>query len=771
MAKLFEEVISGSASSSSADIIIHFSCSTEPPKNAPAEGSTSPVPGCGSTRGQTGCFGPLPRCGNDRLVYREVSPGPPRNRMNMNSCSMGSPNRILSPLRPTPVAEVEKVPGPLRCHSLVLQTQPTLLEKLVPSNGRGRQTSGEEPLSEGVTEISDTGPVSSSSEAFPPPQEGDLTLPSTVLAEHTATSGTGMVEVTVDDEPEIFLEMIKFVYLNTCNVDQSNVKALMLVADKYNIEDIVRHCLQWMEDHFTANLFYLFLTFRLPTERSRRLLLQSLLRSLRSRRHFTLVTEDADGRWEQLPVSFMEALLSSNHLPVVSEAEVLNFLARWAAGVLARQETESAEPIPVDTTFTAQAASPEVSQLQGAVVEELEGGVEGVVEGGVDGSNSNDSGGEGSNSSGHCLADGRPREEVAAATGAPEAKAERSIAEQRQEQMLRLLRTFRKSDITVKMTEIEPILKLLQLDGLFSNKPPRETAALDPGFMIYRGVAGVNVPAPFGGGLTQPDVVPHAWKSGAVVLGSHDFLQQQDGFRPFTVPGGDGKTFPRLWTRIKCPSWSHLQKRASSSTKGHVRHSVSGPVGGDFSSCDSVAPSLTSMPLLEGGNAPPMGINLKTMQSQDDWDIGRKHTRQSATVVPNISENEKIEHRVIAAVLCGHVRHGIRICQRERSSIYYIEELDLQVSGQSEEVTIGGSPTEVEFELQLTAQAPDHCGICQCVLAVLPAGLSEANQQDTLMQIVFKSSAEEPLHFQICSSHFDFNSSYSVELAWVLPSM
>ncbi|CAE7180010.1 ppiA, partial [Symbiodinium pilosum] len=32
------------------------------------------------------------------------------------------------------------------------------------------------------------------------------------------------LEVTVDDEPEVFLEMIKFVYLNTCHVDQANVK-------------------------------------------------------------------------------------------------------------------------------------------------------------------------------------------------------------------------------------------------------------------------------------------------------------------------------------------------------------------------------------------------------------------------------------------------------------------------------------------------------------------------------------------------------------------
>eukprot|EP00971_Amphidinium_carterae_P145527 2883972-Amphidinium_carterae.1 len=97
--------------------------------------------------------------------------------------------------------------------------------------------------------------------------------------------------------------------------------------------------------------------------------------------------------------------------------------------------------------------------------------------------------------------------------------------------MLRLLRTLRKSDMSVKVGDFDPILELLQLTTLFSSKPPREIAPPDPGFTVYRGVARVNAPTPFGGGLSQPDVLQHAWKGSSVKLGSHDYLQQQDGFR------------------------------------------------------------------------------------------------------------------------------------------------------------------------------------------------------------------------------------------------
>merc|ERR1712151_925702 len=227
--------------------------------------------------------------------------------------------------------------------------------------------------------------------------------------------------------------------------------------------------------------------------------------------------------------------------------------------------------------------------------------------------------------------------------------------------MLRLLKTFRKSDMLVKICDIEPILEILCLDSFFSTKTPRERAALDPGFMIYRGVAGVNAPANFGE-LNQVNVVPHAWRGGSVSLGTHDFLQQQDGFRPSSVPDGGVVVFPRLWVRITCSSWSHREKRTSKSSTGLVRHAISGPIGGDVvsptASWDMVPSTLSTMPsVTEGGGVP---ATLKTM-SQDDWEIGRKHTRSGPSVVPpNLSDSEKIDHKVVCAVITGHMRQGIR---------------------------------------------------------------------------------------------------------------
>lgn len=164
-----------------------------------------------------------------------------------------------------------------------------------------------------------------------------------------------------------------------------------------------------------------------------------------------------------------------------------------------------------------------------------------------------------------------------------------------------------------------------------------------------------------------------------------------------------------------------------------------------------------------------MGASTLKMQSQDDWDIGRKLAARSTGAersgVPNISDTERIEHKVICTVISGHTHHGIRIGQRERSSIYDIEDLN----NQCDEVFIGGTPTEIEFELQLIARAPNNSGICKCCLSVLPAGTSDApTEQETLLDLEFDASSQEALHFHIASSHFDSHSSYSVEMHWVL---
>merc|ERR1719229_130526 len=157
------------------------------------------------------------------------------------------------------------------------------------------------------------------------------------------------------------------------------------------------------------------------------------------------------------------------------------------------------------------------------------------------------------------------------------------------------------------------------------------------------------------------------------------------------------------------------------------------------------------------------------MLFQDDWEMGRKQSRAGGALA-NFSDNtERIDHKVVCTVISGHMRHGFRIGQRERSSIYVIEKLH----DQCDEVFVGGSPTEVELELQLTVQAPSHCGICQCTLAVLPSDRARGaavpdEPSEPLLEVSFNASAEEHLQLNISSSHFDSNSFYSIALNWVL---
>eukprot|EP00435_Cladocopium_sp_Y103_P024442 s1693_g6.t1 len=232
----------------------------------------------------------------------------------------------------------------LRCHTLLLRTQPVLLERLTAAESEKRWTTQELGLSfapESRGSLPQGYPATSEPREPPPASAAAAAAAEAAAAaawparafeeqvehqvehvEHVQDQGSAEtssargqseaepmnsprtqptvpahsekpLEVMVDDEPEVFLEMIRFVYLNTCHVDQGNVKALMHIADKYCIEDIVKHCLQWMQDNFTVGLFYHLLTVQMSHEHFGRLLWNSLLKALRSRRHFALVTAGA----------------------------------------------------------------------------------------------------------------------------------------------------------------------------------------------------------------------------------------------------------------------------------------------------------------------------------------------------------------------------------------------------------------------------------------------------------------------------------------------
>eukprot|EP00927_Polykrikos_kofoidii_P038693 TRINITY_DN33101_c0_g1_i1.p1 TRINITY_DN33101_c0_g1~~TRINITY_DN33101_c0_g1_i1.p1 ORF type:complete len:481 (+),score=72.38 TRINITY_DN33101_c0_g1_i1:75-1517(+) len=359
MAKLFEEVLHGCAvEHPCADILIKF-CLPHGDMCMPGlPASAASVSSCNLPGGRCANVGACPT--SPRVTSSNLRPG----------STVGSPARC-------PTSELTPAPGEerrsLRCHSLVLRTQPTLMQTLLnigasvrSSSDRGGMCSAVSSADSDAAVNTDEGPEASVEASG----TGDCAQDSTACGgcgttESVCASSTGegsagrvsprapagrfsppdrLTEITIDDEPEIFLEMIRFVYLGNCVTDHSNVKALIQVADKYGIEDIVKLCLQWMQEHFSSQIFYQFLSIKLVSGRFRQLLRLSLLHALRSRRYFASVTslagqvEEVDAAWEQLPVSFVESLLSSDELPVASEAEVLRLISRWAVGALSRRE-------------------------------------------------------------------------------------------------------------------------------------------------------------------------------------------------------------------------------------------------------------------------------------------------------------------------------------------------------------------------------------------------------------------------------------------------
>merc|ERR1719215_818244 len=469
MAKLFEEVLSGSSLSPSADVVIHFA-----------------EPSAGGGGGFAGTSASSPG-GGGRLYSPRTLFAPPL-RISLGTGGVGSPTRCAG----SGEGGCHSPPVPLRCHSLVLRTQPSLLEKLgvLAALGSRRRSSSPEGVDAELSN-SDGGPGTGAPGSGTGPHDGapswngssaesqtELSCVDT-MSERTVerTTDERMAEVTVEDEPEVFLEMIKFVYLNTCHVDHANVKALLRIADKYGVEDIVILCLQWLQENFTADLFFQFLSFELKSARFGRLLRQSLRQALRSRRHFSAVT-GAGSHWEQLPVSFLESLFSGDDLPVVSEAEVLHLLSRWASGVLQREMTVRSPTVtrqespPLSPSCANRLAELETYSPQQETGSEADGSCSGAGE----------------------VPQVRSRTADRALFGSNHSEREPQVRQlsPQSEKMLRLLRAFRKSDMTVKASEIEPILDVLNLKHMFSTKPPRESATLDPGFMIYRGVAGVN---------------------------------------------------------------------------------------------------------------------------------------------------------------------------------------------------------------------------------------------------------------------------------------
>merc|ERR1712137_84736 len=137
-------------------------------------------------------------------------------------------------------------------------------------------------------------------------------------------------ELTITDPPEDFLALLKYIYTGQLNINLNTAASLMMLADKYCIDDALDQCLKFIKDNFDADMFYAFFGYTIPHTSFRERLLKEFLGMLRHRNHLCSVT--VDRKWQALPIEFVEELLSSDDLPVTDESEVITLIARWVGG-------------------------------------------------------------------------------------------------------------------------------------------------------------------------------------------------------------------------------------------------------------------------------------------------------------------------------------------------------------------------------------------------------------------------------------------------------
>jgi len=171
-----------------------------------------------------------------------------------------------------------------------------------------------------------------------PEESGELRLQchSLILTQHPyffkmmgATLREGRTrEVIITDPHEEFVEILRYIYTGQIDVNIANVQGLLALADKYCIDEVLDLCLKFVQDKFDAETFFSFYNFTALKTSFGEKLKEQLMTALRQRRNLVAVSEDE--RWSELPVDFVEELLSLDDLPITSEAEVLRLIAHWA---------------------------------------------------------------------------------------------------------------------------------------------------------------------------------------------------------------------------------------------------------------------------------------------------------------------------------------------------------------------------------------------------------------------------------------------------------
>merc|ERR1719247_89803 len=137
-------------------------------------------------------------------------------------------------------------------------------------------------------------------------------------------------EVTITDPREDVVEIIRFIYTGHIEIKDANVGSLLTLADKYCIDEVLELCLKYLQNSFDTDAFFSFYNIATLNSAFQERLKEQLMGALKQRRNLCSVTEDE--RWRDLPVEYVEEILSMDDLPISSETEVLTLISHWGSG-------------------------------------------------------------------------------------------------------------------------------------------------------------------------------------------------------------------------------------------------------------------------------------------------------------------------------------------------------------------------------------------------------------------------------------------------------
>ncbi|CAE6952237.1 BTBD19 [Symbiodinium sp. CCMP2592] len=236
--------------------------------------------------------------------------------------------------------------------------------------------------------------------------------------------------------------------------------------------------------------------------------------------------------------------------------------------------------------------------------------------------------------------------------------------QRKQEEVTRLLRSFRKGDsVRVRVSDMAALMGALGWD-IFSDKVPRTGASVwDPNFTIHRhegaGTQG-----------TGPSESAERREGNTVEIihqmGPKDFLQQEPGW---AYPGAH-----RCRVKLTSNCWSHRERRL---LRGGPGQAVA--LQKRAFECSPAKPT-------ERSPSPPPSFQVRRppVDTFETFDIapmsdGSEQSFLGGAVIRNLTQDkidhELVDHQVICGVSSGYQRHGFRISQCDKKAIYLVEAL------------------------------------------------------------------------------------------------